>query len=141
MMLASEHALIGDDLREQLSEVVDVKVEPTGVGFFKRFELSSKAKPLPRQATFLISNVSAGLEDHNDHCIFFVFHIADGFLHTLESVTTGDEWPENLGPYEIAYTDQVIREQVLGDDSQSGRISHVETGGPMSKLFTSSFFC
>ena len=141
MMIASEHTLIGVDLREQLSEVVDVKVEPTGVGFFKRFERSSKAKPLPRQATFLNSNVSAGLEDRNDHCIFFVFHIVNGFLHTLESVTTADEWPENLGLYKLAYTAQVIREQVLSNNSQSGRMTHVETGGLMSKLFTSSFFC
>ncbi len=107
MMIAAEPDSNAEAFREQLNEIVGVKTNATGVGFFKEIELSSKAKPLPGKTSFVLQGVHADVGNREESCVMFVFFVVDGFLRTLESVTTEDKWPEKLEPYKLAYTPRV----------------------------------
>lgn len=107
LMIAAEPDSNAEAFREQLNEIVSVKTNATGVGFYKKIELSSKAKPLPGRAYFVLKGVHADIGNREDSCVMFVFFVVDGFLRTLESVTTEDNWPEKLEPYKLAYTPRV----------------------------------
>ena len=107
MMIAAEPKPIADNLREQLKNVTAVKVETTGVGFFKDLELSANAKPLLGKGSFVLRGVHALIDDREEQCAMFVFFVVDGFLRTLEGATPEEKWPETLEPYRLYYTKQV----------------------------------
>jgi len=107
MMIAAEPKFIADSLREQLKNVTAVKVEMTGVGFFKELELSSNVKPVSGTASFVLPGVHAIIDDQEEQCLMFVFFVVDGFLRTLEGATTLAVWPEILEPYSLHHTRRV----------------------------------
>lgn len=107
MMIAAEPNFIAESLREQLKNVTSVKVEMTGVGFFKELEFSSSAKPLLGTGSFVLPGVHAIIDGSEKQCVMFVLFVVDGFLRTLEGATTLAVWPVILEPYSLYYTKRV----------------------------------
>lgn len=99
--------LDGDDpvlnvLREQLAHVVSMRREYTGVGSYVDFIHPEDTLPLPGNPSFSFGDVMAeveGLETGGG----FVLFVKDGLLHTLETFSYDDFWPETIGRFRVKY--------------------------------------
>lgn len=100
--------LEGDDpvlsiLREQLTYLVDVTREHTGVGPFTNFTLAKEAPVIPGRPSFAFGDVFAEIEGL-EYGAGFVLFVTDGRLAMLDASSYGDSsWPETIGRFRVQY--------------------------------------
>lgn len=99
-LLAGEHpALV--TLREQARGARVVSREYTGVGFFITFDLAPDA-PRLRQDKFHFGDVNAQV-DGLEHGAGFVLFVQGGALSLLEGYTYAEDWPGEIGEFQLTY--------------------------------------
>lgn len=99
--------LDGDDpilfsLREQLTHLVSVKREHTGVGCYTYFVFDGNAQPVLGEPSFAFGDVIPEIEGLDDGAGFVVF-VKGGLLHMLEAYSYGHSWPMTIGRFVVSY--------------------------------------
>lgn len=99
--------LDGDDptlavLREQLSSVVDVRREYTGVGEFLNFRLAPDSPRLPGNASFAIVDVWCEVEGQELGASIVLF-VEAGVISFLDIAAFGDSWPTSIESFTVHY--------------------------------------
>jgi hypothetical protein len=112
---ALRQLLDGDDpvlqaLRGQMSKVLSIHREYTGVGYHATFSMPENAPRLPGNPSFVISDVYAEIEGVEFGAGFALF-VADGRLSMLDVSAFGDsDWPDSISKFEIQYVNGKTRD-------------------------------
>ncbi|MFQ3650694.1 MAG: hypothetical protein SNJ75_10190 [Gemmataceae bacterium] len=98
--------LAGDDrvlhiLRQQL-ECANRTREFSGTGYFTYFAVQPGVQHLYGNPSFSFGDITAEIQGLQ-YGVDFVLHIKEGALAFLEVTTFGENWPVQLGSYELFY--------------------------------------
>ena len=101
LLLAGDHPVLAS-LRLQFANARLCERELTGVGFYCYLQIPTEAPSLTDHRDIEVHDVVAQISGLQ-YGAGFVLFVRDGQIRTLEGFTYGEDWPDEIGGFELAY--------------------------------------